>query len=146
MKVKAADLYGFQPGDVPLRPSPKAHAFWNPPIALQPEDTHHDCEDTCIIPIHCQLGLWSALAKAGLDVTLWTYCERVVGLPPTNSGGKLCISDARRILPWEVAVQWTRHGFSIKHIADYVRLAACLQEPGDPLLGTYLLLRGSTYD
>ena len=74
-KLKAKEAgraaYALTPGEPRQRPNPVAHDFWS---------DGQVGGDVAVLPAYAQLGLLSA-AKAGLEVTLWTYSKRVAKVP-----------------------------------------------------------------
>ena len=86
-KLKAKEAgraaYALTPGEPRQRPNPVAHAFWS---------DGQVGGDVAVLPAYAQLGLLSA-AKAGLEVTLWTYSKRVANVP-----GGVVVRDASRLV------------------------------------------------
>jgi len=65
--------------------------------------------------------------RAGMDVTLWTYHPSVVGVPPSD---RIEVKNAGTLVPSFCATLAMDNGWSLRHIADFVRLRAIQHHPG----------------
>ena len=65
--------------------------------------------------------------RAGMDVTLWTYHTSVVGVPPSD---RIEVKTAGALISRAAAELAMDNGWSIHHIADFIRLRAVHDHPG----------------
>ena len=101
------------------RASSRAHVFWSDPC-------HGNWSLPASLPPFTQISLWS-MHRAGMDVTLWTYHTSVVGVPPSD---RIEVKNAGALISRAAAELAMDNGWSIHHIADFIRLRAVHDHPG----------------
>ena len=118
-----------------------AHCFWS-------------SKDPCTwgasadLPVAQQIGLFSAVRAANLNVTLWTYHPALTGFPPgrlmdaaaVGEGdvqaawgqevGTCVVRDAADVWPAADARAFLARAGRIQHVADFVRFEAAYRWPG----------------
>ena len=120
--ARSRELYAWTDAEaLAPRPVPNstAHAFWSEPTLAT--------SATVKLPAHAQLGLHSAVARGGLNVTLWSYNARVVGAP-----AGVHVRNASELLGMPTAKRFLDAGAGIQHLSDWVRFLACRKHPGNP--------------
>ena len=101
------------------RASSRVHVFWSDPC-------HGNWSLPASLPPFTQISLWS-MHRAGMDVTLWTYHTSVVGVPPSD---RIEVKNAGALISRASAELAMDNGWSIHHIADFIRLRAVHDHPG----------------
>ena len=100
-----------------MEPSREAHAFWVTP----PGNGQEKLEDIRtvtgkMIPC-CIVGLFTAVARAGLSVFLWTYHMDIHDL---TEG--VVLKNAEGVLPFRVMLRMKQRGYAWGNIADIIRI------------------------
>lgn len=104
-------------GDTGKQPSNTVHVFWGSADAAS-------LDKPCKLLPDGVLGLLSSL-KCGMDVRLWHY-----GPPLQNAPDGVRQAQSEELLPLAVARKCMEGGAHIHHVADVVRLRACMQHTG----------------
>ena len=129
LRRAAALRYRLGPRDAGAAPGRVAHCFWS-------NKDPASWDGPAAPPVAHQIGLFSAVTAAKLDVTVWTYHTGLSGIPPLENAvlgqdvGRIVVRHAADLWPTDEARTFLEEGGRIQHVADIVRLEAVARWPG----------------